>query len=398
VAGTPLRPTLVVIPTLMLDGSFSAPLAWMFAPCPDRVRGVYGFELTRELVEAHHRFVVELSWFIELHEFGLIVDFIRAHNPAAEILFGGMYAGIVYPEIFRRYRVDYFIRGDNELPLRLFVEGEAAERIPNLTGRRLENPLGYIFGERDFDGLDFDLSWFPGYHRHRNRRERFPLPHLVTFKGGCNSVHDGCDYCAGSKAGTLCRLFGRGPLTMPAGSLLTLLARVERRFQEVSLYLTRAGEYPFDGQRFDLDATIEIDSRSSPAQVAGLFRAFRKAYVLVSAYAEGLSGETACPQIYEAMMDLEDQDHVLRFYVMKKDARALGIPADHVMYSDLAFPRAAEWSFYTDVDRALAFSQRFYRTCPRHFVDGTPVLEPANPSYMWQCIAFSQGYPEREAR
>src|SRR5512142_968099 len=113
-------PTLVIVPTLMLDCSFSAPLAWMFAGCPEEVRGVYGFELTPELVRSHERFIVELSWFIELHEFSLIVEFIRAHNPAAKILFGGMYAGIVPPEIFRRTPVDYFIRGDNELPIRLF--------------------------------------------------------------------------------------------------------------------------------------------------------------------------------------------------------------------------------------------------------------------------------------
>ncbi len=318
--------TLVVVPTLMLDCSFSAPLAWMFAPCPDRVRGVYGFELTRELVLAHDRFVVELSWFIELHEFGLIVDFIRAHNPGAEILFGGMYAGIVYPEIFRRYRVDYFIRGDSELPLRLFVEGEAPERIPNLSGRGFENPLGYVFTERDFDGLDFDLSWFPGYLRYRNPQERFHLPHLVTFRGGCNAVHDGCDYCTGSKHQLLRKLYGRPPLTMPPASLMTLLSRVERRFREVSLYLTEAEEYHFGGQRFDLDATIEIDSRTSAAQVAEIFRSFRKAYVLVSAYVEGLSGETACPRLYRDLMRLEDPDHTIRFYVLKKDARALGIP------------------------------------------------------------------------
>ena len=386
-------PTLVIVPTLMLDCSFSAPLAWMFAPCPERVKGVYGFELTRELVEAHDRFIVELSWFIELHEFGLIVDFIRAHNPGAKILFGGMYAGITYPEIFRRYPVDYFIRGDNELPVRLFVEGEAPERIPNLTGRRFENPLGYCFTERDYDGLDFDLSWFPGYLRHRNPGELFHLPHLITFKGGCNTPHAGCEYCAGSKHGRLRQLFGRGPITMPGESLMTLLSRVERRFREVSLYVTCAADYDFRGRRFDLEATLEIDSRTDPGQVEAIFRAFRKVYMLVSAYEEGISGETVCGRLYRDLVALEDADHVLRFYVLKKDARALGIPPDHVMYADLAFPRAADWSFYTDVDAALEFSRRFYRTCPRHFVGGVPILEARNPSYMWQCIAFSQGYP-----
>jgi hypothetical protein len=387
--------TLVVVPTLMLDGSFSAPLAWMFSGCADRVSGVYGFELDRELVLAHDRFIVELSWFIEIHEFGLIVAFIRRHNPAAEILFGGMYAGIHYREILRRHAVDYFIRGDNEEPIRQFVGGVPAREIPNCVGRDFENPIDYLFRESDYAGLDFDLDWFPGYFRHRNPDELFQLPHLITCKGGCDAVHDGCDYCMAAKHGFLRELYGRPPLRMPHASLMSQLRKIERKFKQASLYLIHAEEYGFEGQRFDLDVTIEIDSRTSASQVAALFRAFRKVFLLVSAYDEGISGATFRKGLYDELVRLEDPAHQVRFYVFRKDAGAANIPRDHVVFSDLAFPEAADWRFYSDLDKATDFSRRFYQTCERHFVDGTPCREGKNPSYLWQNIAFAKGYPAR---
>jgi len=157
--------TLVIIPTLLLDCSFSAPLAWMFAKHADRVKGVYGFELTRDMVLEHEQFIVELNWFVELHEFGLIVDFIRRNNRSAKILFGGMYAGIRHREIFQRYDVDHFILGDNELPIGLFVESVAPREIPNCVGRDFANPISYAFTEDQYGDLDFDLSRFPSYFK-----------------------------------------------------------------------------------------------------------------------------------------------------------------------------------------------------------------------------------------
>jgi hypothetical protein len=384
--------TLVVVPTLMLDASFSAPLAWMFSGCAAKPRGVYGFELDRELVAAHDRFIVELNWFIELHEFGLITDFIRRHNPKAEILFGGMYAGIHHAEILRRHPVDYFILGDNEGPVRSFVAGVPARQIPNCVGRDFQNSISYVFTEREYATLDFDLDWFPGYAKYSNPSELFQLPHVITSKGGCDAVHQGCEYCMAAQHGFLRQLYGRPPIRMSNASLMTLLGRIERKFERASLYLTNAENYEFDGHRFALDVTIEIDSRTSSRQVAAIFRAFRKVFLLVSAYDEGISGATVNARLYDQLVGLEDPEHQVRFYVFRKDANAANIPRDHAIFSDLAFPKAADWRFYTDLDAATDFSLRFYRTCERHFIDGTPARDGHNPSYYWQNIAFAKGY------
>ncbi len=80
---------LVVIPTNLNRYSFSGPLAWLFAAYASDVRGVYSEELTPDLVRNAECVVVELNWVTQLKEFLLITEFIRRHNPAARILFGG---------------------------------------------------------------------------------------------------------------------------------------------------------------------------------------------------------------------------------------------------------------------------------------------------------------------
>ena len=384
--------TLVVIPTLMLAGCFSAPLAWLFSRHVGRVRGVYGFELTEALVRSHDQFIVELQWFIGLHEFGLVVSFIRALRPDARIVFGGMYGALQHVEVMRRHPVDGFFQGDNEVPIRDFLDGRDLRDIPNAVGRGFRNPVTYRFREEDYRELEFDLDWIPSYEAVRNPGDAFRLPHLVTSKGGCSALHDGCDYCMASKVQRLASLYGRPALDMSNQSLMTLLGKLEAKFEAASLYVTRADAYDFEGRAFDLDVTIELDSRTTHAQVRSLFRAFRKVYLLLPVYEEGLSGSTVDAGRYRSMIDLEDDDHRVRFYVLRKDARLAGIPPDHVMYADLAFPEAATWDFYMDYEKAQALSRRFYLTCKQHFVDGAQPTPGANPSYMWQCIAFSKGY------
>jgi hypothetical protein len=376
----------------MLEGSFSAPLAWLFSRHAGRVRGVYGFELTEALVREHDQFIVELNWFIGLHEFGLVVAFIRAVRPDARIIFGGLYGAFQHAEVMRRHPVDGFIQGDNELPIRDFLDGVDLRAIRNFMGRGFCNPVTYRFQEPDYLDLEFDLDWIPSYATCRNPGDAFRLPHLITSKGGCSAIHAGCDYCMASKVDRLEHLYGRPAIDMTNGSLMSLLGKIEAKFDATSLYVTRASGYDFEGRHFDLDVTIELASRTTHAQVKAMFQAFRKVYLLLPVYEEGLSGTTVDASRYRSLIDLEDDDHEVRFYVLRKDARLAGIPPDHVMYADLAFPEAATWDFYMDYEKALALSRRFYGTCKRHFVDGSPRVEAANPSYMWQCFAFSTGY------
>jgi hypothetical protein len=364
----------------------------MFSCHLEQVEGIYGFELTAEKARQHERFIVQLNWFIELHEFGLLVNFIRTHNPRAEILFGGMYASICPDEIFRRFPVDLTIQGDNELPIQQYLEGTPVRDIFNFRGRDFANPIGYVFAEEDYLRLDLNLDWFPSYFRYRDPSNLFLAPHIVTAKGGCNVVHDGCDYCMGAKHEWLQRIFGRPPITMTPQSLWHLLHNAETRFKEASLYITNANHYDFAGRRFNLDVTIEIDSRVSYNQVQAVLQAFPRVYLLLPVYEEGIAGKRVEPTRYADLIGLEDSNHLLRFYVFRKDTGALNIPRSHIIHSDLAFPKAADWNFYTDFDAATELSQRFYATCTRHFANGMPNPEATNPSYYLQNLRFADDF------
>ena len=383
---------LVVIPTLMLDASFSAPLAWMFSYHRERVEGIYGFELTIDKARAHERFIVELNWFVELHEFGLLVNFLRTHNPEAEILFGGMYASINPDEIFRRYPVDLFIQGDNEKPIQHYLEGRPPREIPNFQGRGFRNPISYIFAEEDYLDLDLNLDWFPSYFHYRDRSNYFLAPHIITAKGGCNAAHAGCEHCMGSQYGRLKEIYGRPPIAMSQRSLFHLLHNAEKRFKEASLYITRADHYDFSGENFNLDVTIEIDSPVSMSQVAAILSAFPKVFLLLPVYTEGIVGRTLEAARYADLIRLEDADHLIRFYVLHNDVAAASIPRDHLIFSEFAYPKTASFSYYANIEAAIELSQRFYSTCGRHFVDGHPRPGARNPNFYLQLMRFSQDF------
>jgi len=344
------------------------------------------------MVQTHDRFIVELNWFIQLYEFGLVVNFIRKHNATAQILFGGLYASILPEEIFRRFPVDFTIRGDNEWPIQQYLDGVPPRDITNFMGRGFTNPIGYVFSEKDYLSLNLNLDWFPSYFRYRDPRNLFLAPHIVTAKGGCNAAHAECAHCMGAQLDELRRIYGRPPIVMSETSLFHLLSNADNGFKEASLFITKADHYDFTNKRFDLDVTIEIDAPVTMPQAKAILRAFRKVFLLIPIYGEGIMGSEIEPTRYQDLIGLEDKDHLVRFYVLQKDARDSKVPRDHVVYSEFACPESAGWNYYTRIDAATELSQRFYETLARRFVDGTPTSEATNPNFHLQTMRFSADF------
>lgn len=390
--------TLVIIPALMHKYSFSAPLAWLFAKDADKVQGVYSAALTPELVRSFSRFIVELNWFIELYEFGLIVRFIKRHNQNAEILFGGLYSQLKYHEIFRDHPVDYFIIGDAELPIREFLAGTDPRRIPNMIGREFRNRHTYRFSSQEFRELEFDTDWLSGFDAGWNsypepdndedmrfdqlprypeyseadstvplayrwrippRGGRYHLPMLITGRGGCPAAHRGCEYCMGSRSAVLREIYGRPPLVMDNDTLIGLLKKVDQKFERVSLYINSDCNYDLREHHFDLEATIEIDSRGSAADLARILPAFRKARAHVALFEEGITGKaTRCS--VEDYLSLADQDHRVYFFANPADLANFGIPSELRLYTEFVFPYWTHWDYYTDPRKALSKSRQWY--------------------------------------
>ncbi|HYD43400.1 MAG TPA: hypothetical protein VEB43_21390 [Anaeromyxobacter sp.] len=392
--------TLVVIPSLMHKYSFSAPLAWLFGKDLDKVEGVYSAALTPEKVRGFDQFIVELNWFIELFEFGLVVEFIKRHNPSAKILFGGLFSQLKYREIFARHPVDYFIKGDAELPMRQFLARVDPRQIPNLVGRDFENPQTYKFSAEEFRDLEFDTHWLAGHeegwesfpgpdsdvdmsfeklprfpkYRERKRHARVPLefrwrvppkggryhlPMIITGRGGCPAAHRGCGYCMGSRAEVLRDIYGRPPVVIDNDSLIALLHKIEQKHRRVTLYVNSDCVYDFRGHHFDLEATIEIDSPSTPADVAQILPAFRKAIAHLAIFDEGLTGSSVRASL-EQYMALADERHRVYFFASPEELANLGIPQKWRLYSEFLFPFWTHFDYYSDFEKALAKSKQWY--------------------------------------
>lgn len=413
--------TLVVIPCLQHKYMFSAPLAWLFSHCSDLVHGVYSFSLDAQTVRQYDQFIVELNWFIELYEFQLIVAFIKKHNPKAPILFGGLYSQLKYPEVFRNSPVDLFIKGDAEVPIRQFVEGVDPRKIPNMVGRGFENPQTYVFQQAEYQDIDFNLDWFPDYqkrwaefpypgadvdpdfsqmplrpqYQERNAeklppalRWRVPpkgglyhLPMLITARGSCPAAHTGCEYCMGARPGLSEAIYKRPPLVMDNDTCIRLLRKVEKRFDQVSLYINSQCDYDFTGEQFDLEATIEIDAKSTVEDARKILPAFRKACLHTALYEDGLIGQGIRTNLdqYHA---IEDEDHKVYFFAFPQDAANHQIPENRRLYSELILPPWTHWDFYTDWKRALARSRSWY------FMTGQVNFYPFPRQFVMRVVRF----------
>ncbi|MBN2005480.1 MAG: hypothetical protein JXA21_19130 [Anaerolineae bacterium] len=391
--------TLVIIPSLQHKYTFSAPLAWLFSHHVGYVDGIYSFALTEAIVKQYHHFIVELNWFLELYEFRLIAKFIKKHNPQATILFGGLYSQLKYKEIFEDSPVDYFIRGDTELPIQQFIEGVEPRSIPNMVGRDFENPQTYVFQQADYQNLEFNLDWFPEYLR---RWEEFPepgadvdadfsqlplyprywekpgtkkplslrwrvppkggryhLPMLITARGACPLSHPGCEYCMGSKHDHINDIYKRPALIMDNETCIKLLKKIEKRFKYVSLLINSGYTYDFSKEHFDLEATVEVDGRSNFEDVAKILPAFRKANFHAALYNDGLVGKELRTDLAR-YSDLEDANHKVYFFAFPEDAAASEIPPDRRLYSELVLPSWTHWDFYNNKKNALSRSRSWY--------------------------------------
>jgi hypothetical protein len=365
---------LVVIPTNVLSPeSFSAPVAWLFAEHVHQVHGVYDRELTPELIREYDFFIVELNWFLQLAGFFRVVDTIRQHNPGAKILFGGLHAALQYREIFARTQVDYFIKGDNELPIKMLLDDAPIPSIPNLVGRDFENEHTYFFTPDGFERIDYNLDWFPSSQRaherllkspidemYANHAPIYPLPVVITTKGGCLSSHQGCEYCLGGRHAKLREMYGRGIITLDNETVIRLFKKIEKRFSAATFLVLSNSAYDFREHQFNLDIFIEFDSVASADQVASVMKAFRSARTHVALYREGITGSSKRTDVRD-FLQLEDDKHKLYFY---GDTHDHEIPSDHLLYLNTVVPEWVSYDVYMNFDSAMKLS-RFLKPDPR---------------------------------
>ncbi len=413
--------TLVIIPNLMCKFSFSAPLAWLFSENIEKVKGIYSFELNTSIVKEYKSFIVELNWFIELYEFTLIIEFIKKHNPDSVIMFGGLYSQLKYKEIFQKYPVDYFIKGDAELPMKMFLNDADPRTIPNMVGRDFENEHTYICTKEELKSFHYNMDWIPQYfdlvsqtaapanippkydklplypkywenpgekkqpdeYRWRvpAKGGRYHLPMVITSRGLCAANHEGCDYCMGSKGQTIQNIYRRSSLILDNQTIILHLKDIERKFKSVCLFINSEFNYDFTGHIFDLEATIEIDSPCKAEDLKKVIYSFRKTIVHIAIYQEGLTGKKIIENIQE-FQSLENENHKIYFFAFDEDANL--IPENRRLYAEVVLPYWTDWKFYNVFENAMKKSREWY------FVTGHVNLYPPQKQLVMKVVNFTQ--------
>lgn len=373
-------------------------MAWLFSGYQDRVTGIYSEAVTKDILSKYDTFIVEINWFVELYEFSLITQLIKKVKPQSKILFGGLYGQLKYREIFQFAKVDYFIKGFNEKPMQRFLNGENPRDIPNFVGRDFENDTTLLLNKDDLRELIYDLSWFPDYFdnwakypapnidldpdfssmplypsynypkvmsnpekefRIPSKGGRYHLPMIITSRGGCSSIHEGCDYCMGAKVVANKAIYNQVPLIYDNDTLISHLTQISKEFPHMTLYINSPFEYDFSNHFFDIDCTIEIDTVVTPLQLKRIVHSFRESKVHLALYEKGHHGKKVL-QNYKDFLEVEDENHKIYFFSFKEDAESMNIPHHRRLYSEFVFPKWTEWKFYNDFEKAYAYSKRFY--------------------------------------
>ena len=183
---------------------FSLPALIQRLPVP--VLGLFPDELSESLLAASRVVLLDLHWYTGLRSAMKLARKIKAVNPDAMVVAGGLTASIFARQLLRHSSIDYIIRGDAEQPLPLLIEallsGQEISNVPNIVGRNVETAWSYTLSQEEFNTSSYtSIDFFPSLKRrsiniHRRMRGHpVPVfPWLVPFRGCPLS----CGNCSGS--------------------------------------------------------------------------------------------------------------------------------------------------------------------------------------------------------
>ncbi len=160
------------------------------------VAGRFHDEWTQAEVRAARVVVMDVHWYLSLKSAIRLSHQLKQINPDCRIIAGGISASLFSRQLLRDSRIDYIIRGDGEIPLKLLVDailgGGPVSNVPNVFSRDFATPQAYALTSADMNASNYrDLSFFPALERRVQRYHdiystpvTFPtFPYLVVFRG-----------------------------------------------------------------------------------------------------------------------------------------------------------------------------------------------------------------------
>ncbi len=302
----------------------SAPMCWMFTKYSVKeVLGIYAFNLTRDDILSTDKFIIELNWQTEIYEVQELCKQIKSINNNAKILVGGITAAIRIEELFKEIDFDYFIQGDNELPIQQFIDGIEPEKTSNMMGRSFKNKISYIFKEEDFYNLRLSLEWFPSYKYYINEfgysdESSFRNPIIITAKSGCLCQHNGCEYCYGFYPEEIVKNFSRLPIKMPNKALINILKDCEKKFKKITIYANSDFDYDLGDNFFNIEVKMEIDSYVQPQVLKKFMYSFKGCISFLSIHEEGIMGKKIINNIDDFML-INSNNYTVTFAAYKHE-------------------------------------------------------------------------------
>jgi hypothetical protein len=337
--------TLVVFPSLNFNLSRIIPIPAinLFAGRAGQVLGIFSYQLTEALVNTFDSFIISLGWYFQLYESELIVNFIRSHKKTAQIMVAGMYAQMIYKELFSKWEIDYIIKGDNEGPLDMYLEGVNPRKIPNMVSKAWENPITYIFKKEDLGNLRYDLDWFGNYRNMLTKlndpeladsianetysigtqpsksqfsiNEFFAAPPAIHIpKNGCSMGNVYCKKtCLGGDQDYFMTNYGHGPLIMTNEQLIDNLHKIQlKKFTSVAIYLDSDWNYNLSEHKFNLSLRFHSCSPLSMQTLSKIADSFRESWLFVPLHRKSINWENR-----GAQLDLEGIEQLNRSDIRK---------------------------------------------------------------------------------
>ncbi|MFH1854184.1 MAG: tetratricopeptide repeat protein [Candidatus Omnitrophota bacterium] len=159
------------------------------------------FEVTEDIISNSKIIAMDCHWYFSLSEIGRMAKEFKKINPSIVIIIGGHTATVFAEMIVDRFKIDYVIKGDAEIPFPLLIkellEGRDGRHVPNIVNKRFTTPQSYHLTREDYSKYDYiTIDWFPIF------KERMIKIHKV-LPFGCNGslglypfipVYKGCKY------------------------------------------------------------------------------------------------------------------------------------------------------------------------------------------------------------
>jgi hypothetical protein len=189
---------------------------------PYKVLGLFSSELTDTQIRSAQIIFIDIHWYLSLYGAQQLCLRIKRVNSSCVIIAGGISASEYAKVIVDKFKVDFVIRGDGEIPFPRLVHSIMESKndfseIPNLVSRSgLSTPRSYVLTRNDMEENEYlDIDFFPSFKKEIYRIQKNNVspwseviyPYIIPFRG----CPIDCLGCAGGYTEQK-KLFGRKPV------------------------------------------------------------------------------------------------------------------------------------------------------------------------------------------